>query len=90
MAHAPSAIGYPAWVARYRFPETFRFKHLLPYQPFRMGDRVYARISARRYAPATVAWDGKVNIHDRPVRQVADINGPVITGSDLCHYQAGI
>jgi hypothetical protein len=90
MAHAQSAIGYPAWVARYRFPETFRFKHLLPHQPFRMGDRVYARISARRYAPASVSFDGKVTIHSAPVRSVANINGAVITGSDLCHYQPGL
>lgn len=79
MAHAQSAIGHPAWVARYHWPEQIRFKHILKLQPFEMNGKVYVRLSARRYVPASVSIDGHVHVYDRPVRNIDRINTPVKT-----------
>jgi hypothetical protein len=81
----PAVHGQPLWVARFRWPETFRFKHLLRHQPFAFAagpltGQTFVRLSARRFVPATVHINGSVTIHDRPVRCVDSINVPVCTG----------
>lgn len=67
------------WERQYHWPETFRFKHLLKFQPFKLNGQTYVRLSARRYVPATVDASGRLTIHDRPVRCIDSINTPVNT-----------
>jgi hypothetical protein len=69
----------PSWVACYRWPETFRFKHLEKMQPFKMHGRTYVRLSARRYVPAEVSVCGHLTVHSSPVRCIDSINIPVNT-----------
>lgn len=72
----------PSWVSQYRWPETFRFKHVLRLQPFRIaGDsQTYVRLSARRYVRADVSVAGRVHVYDRPVQLIGSINTPVQVG----------
>ena len=49
-------------------------------QPFSLHGRTYVRLSARRYVPCTVAVDGHLTVHDRPVRCIDSINVPVRVG----------
>lgn len=68
------------WVAKYKWPETFRFKHLGKLEPFRMYGRTYVRLSARRYTPCDVSFMGKISIHAGPVKLIDSINLPVVAG----------
>lgn len=68
------------WEAQYHWPETFRFKHLLQYQPFGLYGRIYCRISARRYVPCDVSFIGSVRVHAGPIRCIDSINTPVRIG----------
>jgi hypothetical protein len=81
----PAVHGQPLWVARFRWPETFRFKHLLRHQPFAFCDgplagQAFVRVSARRFVPATVHINGSVTIHSKPARCISSINTPVRVG----------
>jgi hypothetical protein len=67
------------WECRYRWPETFLFKHLLQYQPFMLNGETFVRLSARRYIPASVDLTGKVHIKAAYVRRIDSINTPVNT-----------
>ena len=64
------------WVARYRWPETYRFKHVPKGHGFMLYGRPYVRISARRYVPAEVHFIG-YSAKNGPVKHVQSVNIPV-------------
>ena len=68
-----------SWERCYRWPETFRFKHLLQYQPFTLNGETFVRLSARRYMPASVDMAGRVHIKAEHVRLIDSINISVNT-----------
>jgi hypothetical protein len=67
------------WERRYYWPEQFRFKHLLQYQPFKLNGETFVRLSARRYIAASVDLDGRVHIKADNVRRIDSISVPVNT-----------
>lgn len=73
-------MNHPHWVARYRWPETFRFKHLADGQAFGLYGRTYVRISARKYHPVRISFNGAYTYHGEP-RTIDSINVPVRVGA---------
>jgi hypothetical protein len=68
---------YPSWVLRYRWPETYRFKHVPPGHGFMLYGRPYVRISARKYRPAIVRFCGYEPDAKAPAKAIDSINVPV-------------